>query len=112
MELKIKCPCGVKYALDVTAQTVANPIQFVCQYCGVDSSAAVNEIIRQQFKVSVLAPTERLPTIPVATAAVASVITTAAPQPAVVAGRPTSTVSPAAATPPAAPQVARPPGPP
>src|SRR5437762_6099971 len=70
MELKIKCQCGVKYALDVTPQTVANPIQFVCQYCGVDSSAAVNEIIRQQFKASVLAPTERLPMLPVAAAPV------------------------------------------
>ena len=68
MELKIKCQCGVKYALDVTPQTVANPIQFVCQYCGVDSSAAVNEIIRQQFKASVLPPTERLPTLPAAAA--------------------------------------------
>ena len=63
MELKIKCPCGVKYALDVSAENVAKPIQFVCQYCGVDSSAAVNEIIRQQFKVSVLAPTERSPRV-------------------------------------------------
>src|SRR2546429_8930944 len=68
MELKIKCQCGVKYALDVTPQTVANPIQFVCQYCCVDSSAAVNEIIRQQFKASVLPPTERLPTLPAAAA--------------------------------------------
>jgi len=80
MELKIKCQCGVKYALDVTAQTVANPIQFVCQYCGVDSSATVNEIIRQQFKVSVLAPTERLPSIPLAPAAVAPTITSTAGQ--------------------------------
>src|SRR5437764_4350574 len=64
MELKIKCQCGVKYALDVTPQTVANQIQFICQYCGVDSSAAVNEIIRQQFKASVLPPTERLPKVP------------------------------------------------
>src|SRR5882762_3203809 len=96
MELKIKCQCGVKYALDVTAQTVANPIQFLCQYCGVDSSAAVNEIIRQQFRASVLPPTERLPTVPVA-AAVASMITSTAPQSARAEARPSSTVVPTAA---------------
>src|SRR5205814_7671448 len=82
MELKIKCQCGVKYALDVTPQTLANPIQFLCQYCGVDSSAAVNEIIRQQFKASVLAPTDRLPSAPLATApAVATTATGTAPPP-------------------------------
>src|SRR3954470_68499 len=91
MELKIKCQCGVKYALDVTPQTVANPIQFLCQYCGVDSSAAVNEIIRQQFKASVLPPTERLPTIPVAaTPIVASIISAPPPPPAAPPARPAS----------------------
>lgn len=49
MTIKIQCPCGVKYALEVTPEHLATPIRFVCQQCGVDSSAAVNQIVRQQF---------------------------------------------------------------
>lgn len=49
MTIKIQCPCGVKYALDITADHLTNPIRFVCQQCGTDDSAAINEIIRQQF---------------------------------------------------------------
>ena len=49
MTIKIQCPCGVKYALDITAQHLSNPIRFVCNQCGADSSAAINEIVRQQF---------------------------------------------------------------
>src|SRR5262245_1584459 len=44
MTIKIQCPCGVKYALDVGT----DPVRFVCAQCGTDSSAALNEIIRQQ----------------------------------------------------------------
>jgi hypothetical protein len=66
MELKIKCQCGVKYAFDVSAETLANPLHFVCQYCGVDSSATVNQIIQQQF-ASPVEPT--IPTPPAQTAA-------------------------------------------
>src|SRR5258706_1715246 len=63
MELKIKCQCGVKFALDVTPESVAQPMRFVCQYCGVDSSDAVSQIIRQQFATNVT------PSPPVAAAA-------------------------------------------
>jgi hypothetical protein len=66
MELKIKCQCGVKYALDITPEHVANPPRFVCQYCGVDSSATVNQIIQQQFAESANteAATVRIPATP------------------------------------------------
>src|SRR5688572_27586485 len=47
--MKIQCPCGTKYSFDVTPEMVNAPIRFVCQNCGVDSSALVNQIIRQQF---------------------------------------------------------------
>src|SRR5687768_3608748 len=47
--IKIQCPCGVKYELDLTPEHLKTGVRFVCQQCGVDSSAAVNQIVRQQF---------------------------------------------------------------
>lgn len=47
--MKIQCACGAKYAFDVTPEMVAAPIQLICQACGADNSAAVNQLIRQQF---------------------------------------------------------------
>ena len=49
MTIKIQCPCGVKYALEIGAEHVNNPIRFVCNQCGADSSSAINQIVRQQF---------------------------------------------------------------
>ncbi len=49
MTIKVQCPCGAKYALEITPVHLDQPIQLVCQYCHTDSSAAVNEIVRQQF---------------------------------------------------------------
>jgi len=65
MELKVKCQCGVKYALDITSP---DPIRFVCQYCGVDSSAAMSDVIRQQFASSTpaVAVPPPAPPVPVA----------------------------------------------
>ena len=67
MELKIKCQCGVKYVLDITSP---DPIRFVCQYCGVDSSAAMSEIVRQQFASSVVVEPASSAPIPPATPSV------------------------------------------
>ena len=50
--MKIQCSCGTKYAFDITPEMVNNPVQLVCQNCGVDNSAAVNQIIQQQFAVT------------------------------------------------------------
>ncbi|HEY0550343.1 MAG TPA: B-box zinc finger protein, partial [Verrucomicrobiae bacterium] len=47
--MKIQCSCGTKYAFDITPDMVANPVRLVCQNCGADNSAAVNQIIQQQF---------------------------------------------------------------
>src|SRR5258706_6830028 len=63
MELKIKCQCGVKYALELTPESVAHPMRFVCQYCGADRPEAVRQILRQQFATNVT------PSPPVAAAA-------------------------------------------
>lgn len=49
MTIRIQCPCGVKYALDVSAQNLGNPIRFVCNQCGADNSTALDQIVRQQF---------------------------------------------------------------
>jgi hypothetical protein len=47
--MKIQCSCGMKYAFDVTADMLANPVRFVCENCGADQSESVNQIIWQQF---------------------------------------------------------------
>ena len=47
--MKIQCSCGSKYSFDVTPESAANPVRFICPNCGVDSSDAVNQLIRQQF---------------------------------------------------------------
>jgi hypothetical protein len=52
MTIKIQCPCGVKYALEISAENPASPIRFVCNQCGTDSSAAINQIVQQQFAVA------------------------------------------------------------
>ena len=50
--MKIQCPCGTKYAFDVTPEMAANPVTLVCQNCGADNSLAVNGLIQQQFSAS------------------------------------------------------------
>lgn len=47
--MKIQCSCGTKYAFDITPEMAADPVRLVCQNCGADNSASVNQIIQQQF---------------------------------------------------------------
>ncbi len=47
--MKIQCACGAKYAFDVTPEMAENPVRFVCQTCGLDSSDFVNGLIRQEL---------------------------------------------------------------
>jgi hypothetical protein len=56
--VKIQCPCGTKYAFEVTPEMAQTPVQFVCQACGLDSSDVVNELIRQELAsaATVIAP--------------------------------------------------------
>jgi outer membrane protein assembly factor BamB len=51
--MKIQCACGAKYAFDVTPEMVENPVRFVCQNCGLDSSDYVNGLIRQELGVGI-----------------------------------------------------------
>ncbi|HKQ39737.1 MAG TPA: B-box zinc finger protein, partial [Verrucomicrobiae bacterium] len=39
----------MKYALDIGAENLNNPIRFACNQCGVDNSTALNQIVRQQY---------------------------------------------------------------
>ena len=53
--MKIQCSCGAKYVIDVTPGM--QPIKFVCQNCGQDYSAFVNELIRKETGEQTAAPT-------------------------------------------------------
>jgi hypothetical protein len=65
--MKIQCPCGAKYSVDVTPEMAARPVQFICQSCGTDSSEAVNAMIRQELgqmaPVGVMIPSENEPAV-------------------------------------------------
>lgn len=50
--MKVQCPCGAKYAFDVTPEMARDPVRFVCPGCGVDLSGPINELIRQELKVA------------------------------------------------------------
>ena len=54
--MKFQCPCGAKYAFDVTPEQARQPVQFVCPACELDSSASVNELIRQELGVTTTVP--------------------------------------------------------
>jgi hypothetical protein len=65
--MKIQCACGTKIAFDIQPEMALNPVQFVCPNCGLDSSAMVNQIIRQELGVSSApapVPTAPPPTAP------------------------------------------------
>ena len=54
--MKLQCPCGAKYAFDLTPEMLANPVTFVCPACNADHSAFVNELVRQEFGAVAPAP--------------------------------------------------------
>lgn len=47
--MKVICDCGAKYAFDATADNLRNPFAFSCPGCGLDLSARMNEMLREQF---------------------------------------------------------------
>jgi hypothetical protein len=47
--MKIQCACGAKFEFDVQPEMLTQPVRFVCPQCGVDSSAYVNELVRQEL---------------------------------------------------------------
>lgn len=85
--MKVICDCGAKYAFDATADNLRNPIAFSCPNCGLDLSARMNELVREQFATGPAEPASAAPALEIA------------PPPA-----PTSS-APASAAPPSAPVV-------
>ncbi len=50
--MKLQCPCGAKYAFEISPEMVQNPVKFVCPTCGLDSSEFVNDMVRREFGVA------------------------------------------------------------
>ena len=47
--MKLQCPCGARFDFAVTPDLARNPVRFVCDQCGLDSSDFVNEMIRKEL---------------------------------------------------------------
>jgi hypothetical protein len=110
--MKIQCSCGAKYAFDVTPEMAQSPVRFVCQSCGADSSALVNQLIRQQLGLDAPAASARPAVAPapviVPPPAHRPAAPAAAPVVRVAASVPTAPTAAAATTPaPAAPPAVR-----
>src|SRR5690242_20146935 len=63
--MKLQCPCGAKYAFDISPDMLQKPVKFVCPSCGLDSSAFVNELIRQEYSGPTASPPPPPPPPPV-----------------------------------------------
>jgi hypothetical protein len=63
--MKIQCSCGAKFAFDVTPDMAGRSVQFICPTCGLDASAFVNQLVRQElagaFSMSAAAPSQAIP---------------------------------------------------
>lgn len=79
--MKIQCACGAKYELDVVPGM--QPIKFVCQICGQDYSAFVNDLIKRELaqQRATPAPTPAQPLTYAAPAAAAAPVAPSAPPP-------------------------------
>jgi len=93
--MKVQCPCGAKYAFDVTPEMARDPVRFNCPGCGVDLSGPINELIRQELKLAP-APAPILAAAPVPSAIP---LHSSGPAPAPKAAAPVPVAIPAAAAP-------------
>ena len=50
--MKVQCPCGSKYSIDVTPEMARDPIRFVCPNCNTDLSGPINDLVRQELGLS------------------------------------------------------------
>jgi outer membrane protein assembly factor BamB len=64
--MKLKCSCGAKYAFEATPEMLKQPVKFICPSCGLDASAFVNELIRQEFGGQEPPPPPLPPPVPAA----------------------------------------------
>src|SRR6266571_4028957 len=54
--IKIQCGCGQRYAFDVEPIHGRMPYAVTCPACGVDGTAAANDIIAQSLPVEIASP--------------------------------------------------------
>jgi hypothetical protein len=47
--MKVQCPCGAKYSIDVTPEMLRDPIRFVCLGCNTDLSGPINDLVHQEL---------------------------------------------------------------
>src|SRR6185312_12871316 len=47
--MKVQCPCGSKFSIDVTPEMARDPIRFVCPNCNTDLSGPINELVREEL---------------------------------------------------------------
>lgn len=80
--MKVICDCGAKYAFDATPEMVRQPIVFACPTCGVDLSARMNDLARQQFQPTAAAPVLEIAPPPPGAAIVPSAVAPSSPPPA------------------------------
>jgi hypothetical protein len=101
--MKVQCPCGSKYAIDVTPEMARDPVRFICPECNTDLSGPINELIRQELGLAP-APAPVVAPLPVAVAIPAG----AAPVPVAASVAPISIppTAPRPVAPPAAPVAA------
>ncbi len=64
--MKIQCACGAKYAFDIQPEMLNKPVQFVCPSCGLDSSAYVNSLVRQELGAALAEPPIAPPAVAIA----------------------------------------------
>ena len=62
--MKIQCPCGAKYAFDLTPEMAHEPVKFVCPQCGLDSSEIVNQLVQEELAEQNLPPAPPPPATP------------------------------------------------
>jgi hypothetical protein len=66
MEVKIFCPCGVKYKFDVEPLHGKLPGPVKCPVCGADGTVLGNEVIARSLAATVAAPSAKPTAIPIA----------------------------------------------
>jgi hypothetical protein len=67
--MKVQCPCGAKYSIDVTPEMARDPIRFFCPNCETDLSGPINEMVHQELGHQPAPVAQLLEAEPVAAAA-------------------------------------------
>ena len=60
--MKVQCPCGSKYSIDVTPEMARDPVRFVCPNCNTDLSGPINDLVHQELGLTA-APVAAAPAV-------------------------------------------------